>query len=263
MAGYYGTPEQQRLQARAEENAGWVATTPGACNSGRFIGCDDIDLFSWSRIEEIIGRDGAIGFRLLQKERVPELTEWMTSRGYRIDFWDPFIGEREEVLCATSQLLSKPLPSGLSIGPKPQEPSGPYIQAIQRLMSDNGVAPYSGALLAGRLEPAITATILDADGDVVACAFGHKPHNSYSSYHNYGYGGGVVVNSSFRGMGLGRYVNALIASRVLEDLDASHFYGFVSANNEPSRRMVSSCAMKVRLDFVGALAVAGDRKFTR
>lgn len=60
MAGYFGTPEQQRLQARADETAVWAAATPGACNSGRFIGCDDIDLMGWPLIHEILLRDGAM-----------------------------------------------------------------------------------------------------------------------------------------------------------------------------------------------------------
>ena len=120
------------------------------------------------------------------------------------------------------------------------------MEAIQRLMSENGVAPYSGSMLAGRVEPAISVTVTASNGQVVACAFGHKPHNSFSAFHHYGYGGAVVVQSSLRGAGLGRYVNALIASHVLRDLDGSHFYGFVSADNEPSRRMVASCAMKGR-----------------
>lgn len=263
MAGYFGTPEQQQLQARAEENAVWVTKTPGACNSGRFIGCDDVDRLGWERIEEIIRRDGAIGFRLLQRKRAPEVAKWMTLSGYRIDFWDPFIGEREEVLRATRDILAQPLPQGMAVGPSPRDPTGSYIEAIQQLMSENGVAPYSGSMLAGRVEPATTATIMSRDDKVVACAFGHKPHNSYSSYHHYGYGGAVVVSPSYRGLGLGRYVNAMIASRVLRDFEASHFYGFVSADNEPSRRMVTSCAMRVCPELAGALAVASDRKFTR
>lgn len=263
MAGYFGTPEQQRLQIRAEENAVWVSATPGACNSGRFIGCDDVDRLGWGRIEDIIRGDGAIGFRLLPKERVPEVSTWMTSRGYRIDFWDPFIGDREDVLRATREILNEPLPQGLKVGPTPTEPAGPYMEAIQRLMSENGVAPYSGSMLAGIVEPAITVTVTDGNDGVVACAFGHKPHNSLSAFHHYGYGGAVVVHGSFRGAGLGRYVNALIASRVLRDLDGSHFYGFVSGDNEPSRRMVAFSAMKICPNLTGALAVAGEQKFTR
>lgn len=263
MAGYFGTPEQQRLQTRAEENAVWVAATPGACNSGRFIGCDDVDRLGWERIEEIMRRDGAIGFRLLPKERVPEVADWMTARGYRIDFWDPFIGQRDEVLRAARDILSTPLPQGLEVGPIPREPTGSHTQAIQQLMSDNGVAPYSGSMLVGDIEPAITVTVVDSQNRVVACAFGHKPHNAFSAYGHYGYGGAVVVRPALRGMGLGRYVNALIASRVLEDLDGSHFYGFVSADNEPSRKMVTSCAMKLCPEITGALAVIGDKKFTR
>jgi RimJ/RimL family protein N-acetyltransferase len=263
MTGYFGTPEQQRLQVQAEDNAVWVSSTPGACNSGRFIGCDDVDRLGWAHIEEIIRRDGAIGFRLLPKERVPEVTNWMTSRGYRIDFWDPFIGERESVLRATRDILNEPLPQDLRVGPSPKEPTGPYMESIQRLMSENGVAPYSGSMLAGCAEPAILVTVMDGNHRVVACAFGHKPHNPFSAFHHFGYGGAVVVHPSFRGAGLGRYVNSLVASHVLSDLDGSHFYGFVSADNEPSRRMVTSCAMRMCPDLTGALAVVGDRKFTR
>lgn len=263
MAGYFGTSEQQQLQARAEENALWVAKTPGACNSGRFIGCDDVDLLGWKTIEEIIKRDGAIGFRLLPKRRVPEVANWMTSNGYRIDFWDPFIGERDKVLGATRDILAQPLPPGLTIGPTPREPIGSFIEAIQQLMSENGVAPYSGSMLAGCMEPAITVTVVDGNDQVVACAFGHRPHNSHSSYFHYGYGGAIVVRPSCRGLGLGRYVNALIASSVLSDFEVSHFYGFVSSDNEASRRMVTSSAMIACPELAGALAVASDRKFTR
>lgn len=263
MAGYFGTAEQRRLQARAEENALWVATTPGACNSGRFIGCDDLDRLGWQSIEEIMRRDGAIGFRMLPKERVPEVAGWMTSRGYRVDFWEPFLGARDDVLRATHDVLAGILPRGLVVGPSPHDPTGSFVESIQRLMSESGVAPYSGSMLAGALDPALTVTIADGAGRIVACAFGHKPHNAYSAYHEFGYGGAVVVDPSFRGLGLGRYVNALIASRVLNELGGTHFYGFVSADNAPSRRMVASSGLKVCSGLVGAMAVLGGQKFTR
>lgn len=263
MAGYFGTDTQKRLQARVDEKAEWIASTPGACNSGRVLGCDDIDLLGWPTVKDIMENDGAMGFRLLPRERAGEVGDWMQSRGYRIDFYDPFVGERSEVLNATDRILSEPLPDGLKVGPSPTEPIGPLIEAIQRLMLENGVAPYSGSLLAGAYNPAITVVILDASNSPVSVAFGHKPHNTHSRYHRYGYGGAVVVAQSHRGLGLGRRVNALIASRILRELDATHFYEFVASDNEPSRRMVQACALKQTPSLAAGMAVASDQKFTR
>ncbi len=263
MAGYFGTAEQRRLQARVEKEAAWIRATPGACNSGRVIGCDDIALFGWDRIEQVLQRDGVIGFRLLPKSEAPALQSWMEARGYRIDFWEPFIGVRDTALRAAASILDRSLPPGLEIGPPPASATGAYMEAIQRLMSENGVAPYSGSLLAGEVEPAVTVTIVDGAGAVLACAFGHRPHNVHSRYREFGYGGAVVVAASHRGLGLGRYVNALLASRVLGDLGGTHFYAFVSADNTPSRAMLESCGLTRDAGLAAAMAVAGDRKFTR
>lgn len=43
MSGYFGTMMQQRLQAQAEASIDFVNATPGACQTGRSMGCDDPD----------------------------------------------------------------------------------------------------------------------------------------------------------------------------------------------------------------------------
>ncbi len=74
MAGYFGTDIQQRLQAQAEESAEFIAHTPGACQAGRTMGCDDPKQFGWDRIGEIVERDGVCGFRLVDTADVPEIS---------------------------------------------------------------------------------------------------------------------------------------------------------------------------------------------
>lgn len=263
MAGYFGTRAQQTLQARVDEMSGWISSTPGACNSGRSLGCDDLDKFGWRNVEEIMSRDGVLGFRLLLSQRAGELVAWMTSRGYRIDFWDPFVGDRGNVLRAADAILAKPLPSDVKIGPDPTEPTGDYIEAIQALMSESGVSPYSGSMLSGRQAPAITAVLLDQSGTAIAVAFGHRPHNVHSRFSDYAYGGAVAVSPVHRGRGFGRYVNALVAARTLRELGGTHFYEFVSADNAWSRRMVEACALRPCPELFAAMAVAGNEKFTR
>ena len=43
MPGYFGTEMQQRLQAQAEASVDFIDATPGACQTGRTMGCDDPD----------------------------------------------------------------------------------------------------------------------------------------------------------------------------------------------------------------------------
>ena len=63
MSGYFGTETQQRLQALAEASVGFINTTPGACQAGRFMGCDDADRLGWNQIDAFLQRDSVCGFR--------------------------------------------------------------------------------------------------------------------------------------------------------------------------------------------------------
>ena len=263
MHGYFGTPSQQRLQARVADMAGWIDSTPGACNSGRAFGCDDLDALGWNAMNEIVARDGALTFRLIPGDRRTQLSDWAAQNNFRVDFWDVFVAERGTVLAASDIVLSQELPGALRLGPVPREAEGAYIEAIHNLMISNGVAPYAGSFLAGHQQPAETAVVLDQSDAPIAVAFGHKPHNKHSAFGDYAYGGAVAVSPDHRARGLGKRVNALIAKRVLSNLGGTHFYEFVGADNEVSRRMVESCGLSHNPQLFGAIAVDGDSKFTR
>jgi RimJ/RimL family protein N-acetyltransferase len=71
------------------------------------------------------------------------------------------------------------------------------------------------------------------------------PHNAYSPYHDYAWGGLVAVAEPHRGKGLGKVINALMIDRVFRDLKASHIYELVSASNVVSRRMVEACGLRL------------------
>ncbi|MBL6430522.1 MAG: hypothetical protein HPM95_02055 [Alphaproteobacteria bacterium] len=73
LAGYSGTDSQKTLQARAEASAGEIAATPGLCQAGRTMGCDDPDALGWQRIEALLQRDGICGFRLITSDQAERL----------------------------------------------------------------------------------------------------------------------------------------------------------------------------------------------
>ena len=47
MSGYFGTEMQQRLQAQAETSVDFINATAGVCQTGRTMGCDDLDRLGW------------------------------------------------------------------------------------------------------------------------------------------------------------------------------------------------------------------------
>lgn len=95
MAGYFGTDVQQRLQAQAEATAEFIGSTPGACQSGRTMGCDDPRKFGWDRIGEIVGRGGVCGFRLIDTNDVEDIRSELLSRGCTYYTWDVFVADRD------------------------------------------------------------------------------------------------------------------------------------------------------------------------
>lgn len=264
MSGYFGTPAQQRLQALAEERSGFVATTPGACQTGRTMGCDDIDALGWDRIQEFLDSDEVCGFRLLPCARLEGLRSQLAARNFRLDTWDVFVADRDMALAASQPIVSRGPPSGLRDYEMPSEPENEYTGRIQGLMGTVGVVPFSGSFLVGSLGPATTQVVGDDQGNVVAAAHGYMPHNRHSKYANYAWGGLVAVAPSQQGRGLGNYVNARMVMSVFDDLAASHIYELVSASNVPSRRMVAACGLRQDPDLFCGLALPDQSvRFTR
>ena len=264
MSGYFGTEMQQRLQARAEAAVDFINATPGACQNGRMMGCDDPDRLGWERIEEFLDRDGVFGFRLIPAVKVDEVRSRMMRRNFRFDTWDVFVADRASALAASEAVISRGLPDGLTDLDKPTEPAGEYTARIQMLMGAAGIVPFSGSLLAGVVGPATTVAVGDRNGGIVAAAHGYLPHNAHSPYHRHAWGGLVAVADSQRGKGLGNYINARMIVSVIRDLDATHVYELVSASNVPSRRMVESCGLRLEPGLVCGAAMPNESaRYTR
>jgi hypothetical protein len=264
MAGYFGTDAQQRLQAQAEDSADFIARTPGACQAGRTMGCDDPRKFGWDHIREIVERDGVSGFRLIDTADVPEIRSELSGRGCRFDTWDVFVAERDTALAASRDIAEKALPEGLFMLQTPDDPNSKQVEAIQTVMASAGLVPFSGSMLIGQIGPSATIAIGNADAEVVATAHGYMPHNALSPFRGYAWGGLVAVAEAYRGRGLGKLVNALMIDRALRQLGASHVYELVSATNEPSRRMVEACGLRLEAGLTCGIATPHESaRFTK
>jgi RimJ/RimL family protein N-acetyltransferase len=244
MTGYFGTESQRRLQAQAEASAALINETPGLCQAGRIMACDEPDRLGWKRIDAFLERDGVFGFRLIPANKVDAIKSELMKRNFRLDTWDVFAADRTAAQAAAQAILSQGLPEGLSDLPMPTNPNDEYTGHIQALMGAAGIVPFSGSLLTGALGPAVTAAVGDKDGNVVAAAHGYLPHNMHSIYHRHAWGGLAAVAEAQRGKGIGTYINARMIVSVFRDLGATHVHEFVSESNIPSRRMVEACGLR-------------------
>jgi GNAT superfamily N-acetyltransferase len=245
MAGYFGSERQQVLQRRADESIAWTQMTPGACSNGRALCTDDPEKLGWEVVLDILSQDGALGFRLLESGRLEATRARLAEAGHRLDIWDVFTGDVAEASQAIGPILAKGLPAGLRVVNVSGNDEGIAIPELQAFMLANEVVPFSVSMLLGEFGPAETIVIRDAQGAIAACAHTYLPHNRFSPYHRYAWGGLVAVSPTYRGIGLGTLVNAMMVRAAFERLDANHIYELVSETNIASRCMVEACGLNL------------------
>ncbi|MCZ6860317.1 MAG: GNAT family protein [Alphaproteobacteria bacterium] len=263
MNQFYGSPDQVRLQRKLHERVDWTRNTPGACNPGRFLGTDDPDALGWDFIVETLREDGAFGFRMIPIDQCADIQANLGEHGFRIDFWDVFSADAQEIIPCCGPLIDAGLPEGLSLVTKDELADQAVIAAIQSCMDRNGIVPFSGDMLSGRMCPSSMIAIKDRDEAIVATAYGYFLHNQHSSHASNAWGGLVAVDAAQRGKRLGVLVNALMVSSCVKDLEASRVHELVSEANEPSRRMVQRCGLQPDPTVRSGIATRGKDRFTR
>ena len=263
MRGYFGTDLQQRLQRQADEWAQRVTHTPGLCNAGRVLSCDDVDTFGLEACAALVERDGGLGFRLVPAERTGAITAFLAERGCRIDWWDTFAGAREACLPLAQPIVAAGPPPSFRLVQILPGASEAELTRLQAFLAGNGLAPFSRATLAGETVKGRFFALFDEAGEIAATAFAYLPHNEFSAFAGHAWGGLAAVAPAHRGKALGRYINARAAVAAFEELGAATFYEQVSAENTVSRRMVEACGLTLHPTLKSGLAAVGAEKFTR
>lgn len=263
MSGYIGSEQQVRLQQAMDEAGDWSAATPGACDAGRMLGCDDPERLGWEQLSELLRREGALAFRLLPASGKERLRDRLAEDGFRFDTWDVFTAPAETAMAAARGILGNALPSNIHSVALGRDPEGNLVRSLQNFILGAGIVPFSGSQLLGLRSPATTVALADDTGRWVAAAHCYLPHNRHSAYRDWAWGGLVCVDPARRGQRLGVMVNALIVQAAIESLGAAWIYELVSAGNQPSRRMVETCGLRHDPALVCGLATRGDDRYTR
>lgn len=263
MGGYFGTELQRHLQRRADELASTAVETPGLCSAGRMVSTDDVDRVGLEACIAMLEADGGFGFRLVHEDRTAAISALLAARGHRLDWWDTFVGSADDALGVSKRIVAQGPPQGLSHIDLSTNPSEACLERVQAFLAENGLAPFSRSTLAGKTVNGRTLALVDEQGDLVATSFAYMPHNSFSPFHTYAWGGLAAVSPTHRGKSLGIYINACAAVTAFEQLGATVCYEQVAATNIPSRRMVEACGLTLHPYLKSGLASTGTEKFTR
>ncbi|MCA1368671.1 GNAT family N-acetyltransferase [Bradyrhizobium sp. BRP14] len=239
-----------------------ISATPGLAQAGRFFSVDDIDLIDWAFVEDRLARDGVFGFRLIPSDRVEEIRKKLGS-SYRLDLWNVYSADRSTAIAACTSIMEAGLPDGLTRVDLTDHSAEVATGLIQICMAENGIAPFSGAMLLGKVIPAATLAIADADGHIVATAHANRSFNAHSRHRSTAWVGLITVETQRRGSGLGRSINALAIMAAFDRLGANAVVEFVHADNTVSRRMIEACGLRLDPALVCGLAVPTvDARFT-
>lgn len=263
LVTYFGTETQVTLQRRAEELYDWLYTTAGCCHPGRFCGTDDQNLLGWQVIEAALRRDKIFGFRLRPAAEREAISDRLKNLGYQLHTWNVFLAEARDALSASRAFVEEPLPGDLNEHVLSIGDSNDCAREIQKFMAGNSIAPFSARMLRGELGPAATPYMRDSAGRIVACAHAYLPHNRHSSYEKTAWVGLVAVAAQQRGRRLGSRTNARAICLAIQALGANAIYELVASDNDPSRRRVESCGLRLRSDLICGVAAAEGHRFTR
>lgn len=260
---YFGTEVQVALQRRAEELYDWLYTTAGCCHPGRFCGTDDQNLLGWQAIEAALRRDKVFGFRLRPAAERKAISDRLEALGYQLHTWNVFLADAQDALAPSRAFVEEPLPADLNEHVLAPDDSNECAREIQKFMADNSIAPFSARMLRGDLGSAATPYIRDSAGRIVACAHAYMPHNRYSAHEKTAWVGLVAVAEQQRGRRLGSRINARAICLAIQTQGANAIYELVASDNDPSRRMVESCGLRLVSDLICGIATSDGHRFTK
>jgi hypothetical protein len=201
---------------------------------------------------------------MIPRHAVPEIEARLAEQGFSIMWWDVFDGIGAEVLNKCDAILATSLPEGVMLVPVPPSAVHPTVVQIQSFLSENGISPFPGHVLVGGAGKSSLAVMSDANGVIIACAFGYFPYNEFSDHRHTAWIGLVAVSDRCRGKGLGVRTNAIALSEMIRRHGAANVQEFVRASNLASCRMVERCGLRQNSGVLSGIAQpSGAAQFTR
>jgi len=257
MELYRGSEDEVRVQRKVARETSWIQYSQGAAHAGHRMATDNPDQFGWGPLLEHLHEDQSFGFRLVAVGEVLKIRRRLAGEGFRVDIRDSFIGDRDQITAASTDLANTPLPSGLRYAGREALADESLIGAAMDCIAGCGIRPFPGAMLSGESVDSVTTLVLNEAGGVVATAFAQKAHNQYSEHKDHVFLGQLCVAEGYRRAGIGRTIAARTCMAALSELKAGAVYADIDESDMGARLMVELCGMVIDGGLQNGEAVPG------
>ncbi|MXU66233.1 GNAT family N-acetyltransferase [Oceanomicrobium pacificus] len=240
---YFGAPEIMALQRKRDLQVAELKDLPGAVVHGRVFASDDPAKLGWHRLREAMAEDGVISLRGIDDATIEKALRELADFHPVLHHWDLFMADAQTIRAVCGPIIEDGAPDGVECLDG-QDLTPKRAREVQAFLTGLGVSPFSTDALLGRLFPARLIAFQDARGRIVAAGFAAMTHNRHSPLFGSAWVGLIGVDAAYRGLGFGKYVDAIANLAAIEDLGGSSTMEFVARDNAPSRAMLKSCGLK-------------------
>lgn len=221
----------------------WAAATPGACRIGSIPGSDDPERLGWDKIVRLLRHHHAFSFRLIPVLVLNEIGDRLDAAGYNLDPEPVFSTSATTIRSVAWPIAADGPPSGYVEVAPDRSLDSDERKSVQALLAKYIGPTVASNILDGALTPPVVVAAADSTGRIVGVGIGAFPHNSHSPHVSTGWAGLIVTESAARQSGVGRWVNAQVAAKLVDDHGATSVYQSVPTRNVVMRRVAESCGL--------------------
>lgn len=240
---YYGEPKIQALQKARDKQVAELVDLPGAVVHARTFSSDDPVALGWDYLRQIMSDEGMVTLRGADAATIETAKKELSSFDPKLHVWDLFMSDAQTVRDVCGKVVNAPLTEDLTRVHE-EEFTPQKAREIQTFLADQGVSPFSTDALLGKLFPSRLIALQNGDEKIVAAGFAAMTHNRHSPFNSSAWVGLIAVDPALRGLGLGKYIDALCNLVAVDELGATSTMEFVAQDNAPSRAMLEGCGLK-------------------
>ena len=240
---YYGTPQIRALQQARDAQVAALSDRAGAVVHARTFSTDDPAALGWDYLRQIMADEGLVTLRGADDATLRDAERELAAFEPKLHLWDLFMAEARTLEAVCGPIVEVGLPEGLTRVPDAALTPA-KAREVQAFLTEQGVSPFSTDALLGVLFPARLIALQNAEGRIVAAGFAAMTHNRHSPFFTSAWVGLIAVDPELRGLGLGKYMDALCNLAAVRELGAAATMEFVAPDNAPSRAMLESCGLR-------------------
>lgn len=190
-----------------------------------------------------MAEEGMVTLRGADEATVETAKTKLSDFAPKLHVWDLFMADAQTIRNVCGTIVETGFPEDLERVTE-GELTAQKVREIQVFLTDQGVSPFSTDALLGKLFPARLIALQNIKGHIVAAGFAAMTHNRHSPFYKSAWVGLIAVDPALRGLGLGKYMDALCNLAAITELSAESTMEFVAQDNAPSRAMLESCGLR-------------------